>query len=490
MNKDGRHRLEHIYQVFCRKAPNLSRLDAQYGSKSLKHYLQALESGCRSQRARGECDAVLKESFYRACRNYAVPLIGAEKTAQLIHSLDSGVINTANHMNVDTVGAYIQGNLLFGAMMHQLQPENTVIPLLAAATVPLTTSTFPKGFICRNQLGELIKIPLFKARYDNCFVANAPALTPENRKKADVHLDKIGDCYLRDTINSVLRQYYDGDALYQLDTYSQQITRLNFRISQQFVQDQAMQLVYIPMEEIARNMIVEQISNPSSLVYAMLFSSRVSTAVLDILAGDALLPRTDFFWGVDKNGRKCYLRYEFGKGYLIRDIYRNTLGDVYVCDDPEAVRTALLSQKLIPTAYYSIMLFMLSGVMQQAIGGFFQIDYFQTLKRSLYALFKISHGYIPHYIEELESLYLSGTSVIGVQIGDSIFSAGLFELLYAGEIAPQQLQKMLRISWKDSHLLSLQEMIFDLLPTLRAQSRQEAKNLRGVIDENNILFRI
>ncbi len=492
MNQGDNQEIEYIYQLLCEKAPNLNRLNERYSSCSLTEYLQSIATPNRKQlrHTRYEGDIALKTAFYRACRNYAAPLIGFEKTTEMLRSFDCAFINTANHMNVDTVGAYVQGNVLFGAMMKYLQPDNTVIPLLAAATVPLTTSTYPKGFVCRNQSGELIKIPFFKARYDNHFVANAPALGKENRTKAEKKIVEIGDCYLRETVLSVLHQFYYDEALFQLDTYSQQITQLNYHISGKIMQDHSVQLVYLPMEKIACDMIVEQIAEPDSLLYVMLFNTAARAAVLDTLATDTLLPKTDFFWGIDEKGRKCYLQYQSGKGFFYKDIFRGTVGALYVGEEPEAVRAALLSKRLIPTAYCSIMVFMLSGVMRHAVGGFFQMDYFYTLKQALSAFFQATCGNVPQYIAEQEHFYLCGPSVAGVQIKGAIYSAGLFELLYAGPITPRQLREMLRISLKDSHLLSLQELIFDLLPALRAESAQKAAGLSDIIDDRNLLYSI
>ncbi len=480
--------IETIFQLFCEAAPNLKRLHRAYGSYSMADYLQMMLTSHR-KKPRQPVYPSLKRAFYRACQNYASPIIGPEKTGEMLRMLDEGIVSTANHMGVDTVGAYLQGNILFGAMMHTLQPTNSVIPLLAAATVPLTNSTFPKGFVFRNDAGDLVRLPFFPSKYDNHFVCNAPALCPEHIEKLEKKLARMKDCYLQETIRSVVNQYYGDETLFSLENYMQQITWLNYKLSGGLIQGGSLQFVYLPMEKIASDVMVEQIADINSPVYAMLFEPTARTAILDIIRKDPKLPKTDYFWGISEKGHKRCLEHKEGKGYFIKAPQGEAGDAFYLCDHAEAIQEGLLSGKLIPTAYLSIMLCMLGGVMHQTIGGFFCIDYFQTLKQALAKFFSISYGSVPEYLMEQGVIYLCGPSILGMELNHAIYSAGLLELLYAGGITQHQLQEMLNISWKNSQLLSLQELIFDLIPEMRGQSKQKAMGLCGIIGDGNLIYK-
>lgn len=485
MTVDKTNELESVYLRLCEKAPSLNKLSQEFGKLSLLDYIAEISPKKVINSASNKLFP-LKTAFYQACYDYAQPLIGQEKSLAMLKALSLGVLNTANHMNVDTIGSYVQSNFLFGHMLQHYQPDNCVVPLLSATTVPLTNCTYPKGFVVKNEFGETLKFSLFKTTFDNHFVANAPALRESNVFKIKKTLKNSKDFYLKDTLLQILDNYYNQSNLLTLPTYSQQITVLNFKLSQALMPAKLFEFLYLPLEEIARKIILTQLSDETSLLYQMLFNTSAREAVLSTIAKDKLLPQTDFFWGIDAKGRKLYLKYDSGTGYTVKNPKNTT--SVYINQTPTALQEALVEEKLVPTAYFSIMILVLSGEFEKIVGGFFQADYFLTLRQALCNFFMAINQPTPDLIPKIEPIYLCGPNFSGIELNKTIYSTGLIELIYAGGITGRVLQNQLNISLKNSQLLAIQELIYDLLPEMRSQSREKSRFLKYFIPPINIIY--
>jgi hypothetical protein len=483
----------------------VNRAVAEYGEVSLKDYLKELQPNLNgSYQDRDDLIGIVHQ--------YAQRLQGDEVASRTAKDFsENPIILTANHHGVDYFSHSFQASLMFSLYRQFSANFLTTVPVFSCGNIPLDNATYPQGLffysINPDQLCNLpMKLPVFPNRLRRQLVSSAQPFDREMVTRAEKRLDKMVQeaqipAILKVAAGQILSQDYCHSSVINQPGYSDQAAILNNLIWKRVFQTESPRtdLIYLELEKIVEKVLQFDLNNENSLIYKVMFEPTLRETVLHELDGaracwnfNQLKKRTRFgqfnefdkisangsgtifFWGINEAGRRIPL-------YLTSSGDNN--GSLLGVDDhnhswqltysPDAILTALSQGRLLPSLFTSFLVLSFArGV--RCIGSYFQGEYLPHMQRGLVnALKKIpDHHEIAAQVEKVEAnFYLSGMlPVMTLVENDFVVPAGPVEIVAAGGLSAEDIEKMLSTKIRDAHLASLLETLPDFIPWLLTSS--------------------
>ena len=476
--------------------PVVDRVLCEHGDNSLFDYVRSLKCGSTpSYQPRDDLFEVLE----RLTR----PLLGASVAGKAARDLaEFPLILTANHHGVNSVSQSFQGSLIFALNALQGAVPTRTICVFSCGNVPMNNSEYPRGLLLYHLYPDrdfsAIKFPIFPDKYKRCMVSATPGFDEGMLKRARgtvarmLQSGRIPAGYGA-VLRSLLCEEYGRDSVVHLQSYSEQSVVLNHRIWKKLFKEQVKspEMVYVEIERVAAELLQQDLLNPNSLAYNIMFDPLLREGVLCDLDGvrgcwelkhlsDGMAPRssgqrishghgTVFFWGIDHSRKRVPLRLreEGVKGLMLCGI--DDRGDLFCLPfTPQTLIENMQSGRLLPSLFSCFLtLAFARGVV--CVGGYFQAEYLPEMQRRLARALHRSGGYgdAAESVDRVKTdNYLSGMQAVMIKADkDHLISAGPIEILTAGPLGKEDIERMAQVSVRDAHLAGLFDTAPDAIPS-------------------------
>lgn len=471
----------------------------QYGDLPLLTYLRQLfpQSIPCYQKRDGLFDVV-----YR----YSAALLGESVARRVVADLEAyPVIRTANHHGVDYFAQTFQGTLLFALNALTNALPLTTIPIFAFGNIPLNNATYPRGMLLYqiNKTDEFripCKLPVFPDHFKRKMVSVVSAFDEAMIRRTEIHLQQMTlkgqiPSAIADTISKIFQDEYRDPAILNLADYSQQAVALNSRLWRRLFTDQQPlpDLVYLEIENITSALLQDDLRNPASLAWAVMFDRMLREHVLQELDGTRAcwdLPKlqqrlnkhlltnehqpntigsgTIFFWGIDALWRRIPLSLQTRQGQ-----------QTYLCgvDDDggrwefpytrQTILRGLREKQLLPSLFTCFLVLAFARGMA-CVGGYFQCEYLPVMQRGLLTALHNTTGYealLPSVRSVPTNFYLDGmVGILTSCAAQTLVPAGPIEIIAGGGLQRRDLEQIQMLTVREAHLADLQDTLPDALP--------------------------
>ncbi len=450
--------------------PALASILAEYGHLSLADYLGRIAQG-----------PAAPPDLRAAVYDHALSLFGPRLARQTAAVLENGAaVLTANHHGVDFFAQSVQGNLIL-SLNPATRNSAPVLPVLAFANVALSNPTYPRGLLLYDPQaiasdGRPIRCPLFPASERRRPVATAPALTEDRVQAAIDRLDsmKINPA-IAATARHLLRSVYLDPACMAQPGYLQQAAHLNRRIWKHLFVDAASapELICIGVEAVVTRLLVQDLQDSESMAYRCFFDVGLRRALIESLDG---VPGcwgscgqtgdpggTVFFWALDPKGRIIGLHLKEHGGSGVRLESRQDGGKAFTLAwTPPALTEALCQGRLLPSLYTCFLQIALARALV-CLGGYYQRDYLPRMQAgTAAALAAAGDRETARRVEAVATRgYLSGMIGAMIRHGEGLFPAGPVEIIAAGGLRQEDLDRMAALRVQQAHLAGLFDTMAD-----------------------------
>lgn len=518
-NKDSK---TYLMNQVLEEAPTLHKIVTNYRDISILDYLKQLhpnakeeveynqeklecneeELKCDKEKLKYnqeelECNQELFEAIYKVTQE----LFGEEKAIQTKKLLEqTKLLHTANHFGIEYLPQCVQGNLLYYQWLIIHYKRTNIVPLFACTTVSMRSENFPRGILNYYNLSGKkypLKVPILTNKNRSVMVGYAKGFQKEMVEKAKKQYLKYkqSNTISQETYESmmdILSEYEKEDIL-KRKTYIEQAALLNERIGKRFIKNKSVSFLYLPMEQIAVNLLIHEIEKSNSVLNHIVWDDKVRQHVLKYLngldgcwnteslekiliwkQGESLLYDTigtHYFWGVDNRGVRyplCFLK----KTNQLFLVGITSYAEKIVFEiTPKKLKETLLSKKIIPGIFLTFLeIYFLRNV--SIAGGCFQENYIRKIQAGLlraWKEFEKIETQREHIKKKRETVYLSGPLFALHKIrdirGDSrTVPMGAAEIIEEKGFTTNQLQELLNINLYQSHEMGLFNFYPDIIP--------------------------
>lgn len=327
--------------------------------------------------------------------------------------------------------------------------------------------------------------------FDEKMILNAEKRADESLQKKEISPT------LFHSLKEILKEDYKDPIVTHLSSYSLQSVVLNSRIWRRLFPEHAIipEIVNLELEKIVSMLLIEDLKNQESLAWCTLFDPELRNNMFIELDGqkicwDQKILRlrnsqgnkdsfkkvvytscgTHFFWGVDTTGRRIPLFLESsgsGKETLLGvDDHGNHFELSFT---PDSIAQALKEKRLLPSLFtcFTVIAFA-RGI--ACAGGYYQAEYLPNIQRGIVSALEDTKGYqdIADIVKKVDTgIYLSGMQAVMKRTeADMLIPAGPVEIIAAGGLSGDDLERIRSLTVKDAHLASLFETIPDVAPWL------------------------
>lgn len=484
---------EKFLEITRRNLPVVDYALAQHGSTSLSAYVEGLiDEPKPAYQSRSDLLGVI--------RRLAEPLLGESVAKQAVSDLEvSPLVLTANHHGVDSLAQSFQGNLIFSlSALSSRRPSNKTIIIFSCGSIPLNNFEYPRGLLLYHleagHQGLVRRFPIFPERLKRCMVGVTAGFDDAMITRAEQTLAKMLkearlSAHIESSLRQLLREDYLAPSVIRLPRYSDQSVVLNHRIWRRLFSGPvaAPAMVNLEFEKIVAGLLTFDLWNQQSLAHRALFDPSLRNRVVAELDGmkgcwklEKLAARlvssgiqpdasqgcgTLFFWGVDSALRRIPLTLT-NRGKLLCGV--DDRGRSFEMPFiPKKIMEGIERGRLLPSLFTCYLtLSFARGVV--CAGGYFQAEYLPAMQQGLVRALARTSGYqeLSHFVARVPAnRYLSGMLGLMTRVdGDCLIPVGPVEVLAAGGITHQDIERLSRVTLRDAHLAGLFETAFDAVP--------------------------
>lgn len=367
---------------------------------------------------------------------------------------------SANLHGIDCLPEMVQAVHFFG-LRELLRPcgpeERRVIPVLSCGGVALQSEAYPRGLLLFRGEGAPLRLPLFPSVMQDTIVLKAPALTEQDELAM---LRRWGPSLSeaeRRAVDRVLRHALAPETL-ALSRFGEQAARINALLgAERFPDIPRVDVVYLELEEAAKELLIDDLQRPASVPYRMLFHPALRRWIIERLANvrgcwsaaaaaGEPLPRTGgngtiFFWDTDERGRRHPLR-------LVRDgslLLLERPGRAFPFT-PEGLTDALRGGNLYPGLFAAYVTLTLEHGLH-CYGGLYLAHYLPRMIQAVSEAFEAAGEVLPR--RAAFSPLAAFPLTVHARTPDGLIPAGLLELLRGGGLNREALVTLARTPFAD-----------------------------------------
>lgn len=416
----------------------------------------------------------------------AARLLGEEAGRALVRSLENSyAVTTANHHGLDTHPEFLQGVIVF-ALDRLLNRDGRVgvVPVLSTGEVPMSNMSFPQGMFLGRPKGEgsnaYHRLSLFRPESRKTLVSLQPPFTAGDVAQAgEGLLQKPFLPFEREILKSLLTEICGSTAVLRQTSYADQATVFNALMWPRLFggKTELPRLIELDKAELARKLIIKDISDERSLIHSLLFQQEIREQLLLALNGtlgcwncpdterwSAAAQGTVLFWGIDLKGRAFNLGLR-EDGVLVSEAcpeFRLPL-------TPADVREALENKSILPGLYLSFAVMAIArGLM--CCGGAYQTGYLADMrKRTAVALENAGETALARCIGAFPpSPMTTGLMPLRFSAGEGTpYPAGPVEIMAAGGLTDARLEAVAAIPAHEAFALYLAYQYEDIIAPAR-----------------------
>ncbi|MER2150340.1 MAG: hypothetical protein ABS900_01880 [Candidatus Limivicinus sp.] len=384
-------------------------------------------------------------------------------------ALGFGVLCTADHHGGIYCAQTFQGDLFYAALLETLGYTGRYVPILGAAQVELSNSTYARGICIATDPEEKQLLPLFRRKLRNRMTSQAPPVDTGMIEEFRRGLRTVGDPNMREALDDLLRKVYESDDVLSAESFSAQTTVIGTRLSEHLFSDENTPVfTYLEAEEVVLPLLVQELREEDSLLYRLLTETEKRRALCDVRTGEGMPLAGHLFGCADGKGRKVFLL--LGEDGMLSGTTLDG-GELRFPADPASLIGLLESRTLFPGLYTLALLLAFERGLTW-MGGMFQSLYLPEWQCLTVDLLRAAG-----FSEEAER-------ICGLD-GSGYLCGPMFALFrgdgFAAPAGPAEMW-MLRPAWRgirermartrlwDAHIIGLSEMLPDLT------SREEREN--------------
>lgn len=416
----------------------------------------------------------------------AARLLGAKTGRALARALEeSFVVTTANHHGLDTHPEFLQGVIVF-ALDRLLDAANPagVVPVLSTGEVPMSNMAFPQGIFLGRPKAEAStayhRFSLFKPKSRKTLVSLQAPFTADDVTCAGKSLAARPFLpFEREILRVLLDEICGQEAVLGQASYADQATVFNALLWPRLFGDaiKPPHLVELDKAELARKLIIKDLSDEHSLIHALLFQPKIRRALLAALSGTLGCWRcqagdmniwsepvqgTVLFWGVDDQGRA------FGLG-LAEDghLVSKAQPQFRLSLNPADLSAALERKRILPGLYLSFAAIAIARGLV-CCGGAYQTGYLAEMRsRTAAALHSAGESALAQCIGAPAPAPMT-TGLMPLRFcaegeGRSPYPAGPVEILAAGGLTPAHLEALAGVPAHEAFALYLAYQYEDII---------------------------
>lgn len=336
------------------KYPAIADVVRRQGRESLHDYLNNI-------RHRSLPDILPAQDLLNAVENYLSPFFEEETVGKAVENIARHrCLSTANHHHLAFEYMTVQDTILYDQWLRLQGTSGDAIPFLAASNVNLTNTVYPRGIVvydCTLPEGRL-RLPLYHWKMKRPCVAALEGISPRMISKTIDRLEQevrrgVISSSMADGLRDFCREILLSDRVQRFETLREQTTVINAMISQRYFTDRKPQYLWIPLETLAAQLLIQDLRVKGGVLDQMLFCREMRNLLLKNLDGisgcwTGELGGTHFFWGLDRQGVRfpLWVREKLGVPVLTG---RNSLKeDVEVPFTCQSITEGLVDRTLLP----------------------------------------------------------------------------------------------------------------------------------------------
>lgn len=398
-------------------------------------------------------------------------------------ALGFGVLCTADHHGGIYCAQTFQGDLFYAALLRKLGYTGRTVPILGAAQVELSSSTFARGICIATDPEEVQLLPLFRRKYRNRMTSQVPPVDRDMIGEFRKSLRTVMRPEMRSALEELIGTVYESDAVLAAESFSAQTTVIGAGLSEHLFSDADTPLLtYLEAEELALPLLIRELREGTSLFARLLGNAQMRKALCTVRTEEGIPLAGHLFGCADEKGRKVFLL--LGEDGTLTG---TTLEGESLCfpADCDSLIGLLESRTLFPGLYALALLLAFERGFTW-MGGVFQSQYLPQWQRLTVRL--------------LESLGLSDEADRIRPYDGSGYLCGPMYALFAGDgfaapAGPAELwmtrpsfrslcEQMARTGLWDAHLIGLSWM----LPDLTSRDERPDGWYRSVAEELYSMF--
>ncbi|MCL5009149.1 MAG: hypothetical protein M1400_02285 [Patescibacteria group bacterium] len=348
-------------QVFFRQRV-LAEIYEKAGSQALGDYAAAWPTQSLSKD-----NPVLKSLQTSLGKVYGQAVAGA--VAGQLQS--SGLVSTIDHHGLFGHPFFLSANLIFAQ-----RPGLRYLPVLSTSGVSLNNSSWPGCVVLTHpETGRLIRFSLFNDGHKTKTVFKS---RPVSRKQTDSVLARMGrvdflSATHKNRMANLLEKVFSDPRLASLSSFSEQASLISSGVWQELF-PLAPQLVYLPLEELAGQILADRVCAEQNHVLHRLFFTQEGLELLHkhfygVRGGYGQARGSFLFWGVGAQGKRVALQH--ADNHLVG-------GDLRFELSPSAIFRKLELREIYPTSLVCFLVLLHAGV--TALGGFNQTTWLDEIR--------------------------------------------------------------------------------------------------------------
>lgn len=361
------------------KQPVFAQVMREHGQETLYTYVQRLfesrPSFCGERRARA-IDVI---------HNLVAERLGSELAGEVRTQLtEFPILSTTDHHSWLQDPFWVNANLLqaFGIQAsHNPSLKHCVV--LSFSSISLNNRDgYPRGMVVHDSSGQKLLHPaLFPNQLKHQCVYAAPAASARDIEHwlHNVHTltkQNMLQRHQAESLEQLVVSSFDETVL-GTDSLAEQITVFNARQWQRLF-DTSSELVYIEIETVVRELLLQEFENPDALLTRIFFDSTLHARMAQVCAGARGGFALDgssgsyFFWGINSTYERVPIFVESG-------VLRSRDGSIRVSWSAEAITEALTAKRIMPGMMLCYMVMALYYGFT-CLGGFCQIQDLTVIK--------------------------------------------------------------------------------------------------------------
>lgn len=362
--------LEEAKEIVFSHKQGLRKLYDTYGNKTWADYA--------SDRYPKSSHLSHTEELFTSLRSLLVPLIGEDKAKKTELSLQkNGFVSTTDHHGILHHPFFYNASLVRGV----LSPHDTIV-CLSCGNISPTNSSYPRGISFRDDNHNIQKISFISLRNRRRPLFGLRAFS---RETLETNKDKIQSLHLatekKHSLISWIEKIERNKNIFTAPHISDQFTIMNDILWEEIQGSTCGNLVYLEIESLIRQILLDIHINEDTLIHKILFNSHTRNTYINSFKDVAGAHShktgrgTDLFWYIDKL-HNVRIQLSLVDNNLVSNDH-----SIRIPLHTNVIRDHLMRFELVPSMAlcYSILAFYYGLTLG---GGFCQIDYLGDMKRA------------------------------------------------------------------------------------------------------------
>jgi len=455
-------------EVFA-KQKVLAKIYAQAGTRSLFDYVRGWAVSSPSENTR---------VFFNQAQKLLLRVYPAELVDDVLRQNgQSPLVSTIDHHGILNHPFFINSNLIYSQ-----RATIKYLLCLSTAGVSLNNSSWPGCLLFSRPDGRMERFSFFRDKIKTQTVLAVKGFNSEDVALFESHIKAAGFLSKdnKQRLLGLTQEIFSDPGLFEFSDFSEQAAHASSALWQK-VFPSAPKLLYLPLEELVNELIVNEILPRNGHILHKLFFTTAGWDSIEKYFHGSLGAFTDshkgsfLFWGISANLKRVHL-HRFGSKIVDHGLYEFGLPD-------NSLIEALSKNVLYPTSLVCFLVLLYYGI--TCLGGFNQVNWLTDIKEKFIDLLAEwgERELAARVLAVPTENFAEGSLAFGVNQQGQIYKPSVLDLFLKND--PEIYEKYRQLA----SLVTVGESIDAQLPEIYrviTPAKDRDSNLLG-ITENDIL---